>query len=437
GRGPARLPAHGHHTAGLRACQPDPGARPRRRLRHHESSHLERHRRSRWSHRRLHGRLGLHGPGGPAGDAPADLRSLSSQPGADGRGQWSSLPALPPGPPRRRGHGRGHRRPEIQSVRPGRQPALRSDGADGGDHGKQERVIIQQLIVQVEEVVRHLGWAEIVDVAVIALILYYVLRLVRGTQGTQILVGLVLLALIGALATTFNLVLLAWLFRNGAGLLAIAIIVIFQPELRRAVDQLGRLGNLGRPLSAFSTPQYSQAISETIRAAERLSAKRTGALIAFERDVGLEDYAATGVRINGEISAEVLQSIFYPNSPLHDGAVIVRGNRILAAGCLLPLPEEGTVRERLGTRHRAALGLSLASDALVLVVSEETGAISVIEEGKITRNLDADGLRRRVSVKVPARLVGANRMLGFLNGRANGEAKERENVRHGDKEKDA
>ncbi|HWO93024.1 MAG TPA: diadenylate cyclase CdaA, partial [Methylomirabilota bacterium] len=268
---------------------------------------------------------------------------------------------------------------------------------------------LEQFLAQYQEVVRHLSWLEIIDVAVIAVILYYVLRLVRGTQGTQILVGLVVLALIGAIATTFNLVLLSWLFRNGAGLLAIAIIVIFQPELRRAVDQLGRLGNLSRPLSAFSTPQYSQAISETIRAAERLSAKRTGALIAFERDVGLEDYAATGVRINGEISAEVLQSIFYPNSPLHDGAVIVRGNRILAAGCLLPLPEEGTVRERLGTRHRAALGLSLASDALVLVVSEETGAISVIEEGKITRNLDADGLRRRVSVKVPPRLVGANR----------------------------
>jgi diadenylate cyclase len=118
--------------------------------------------------------------------------------------------------------------------------------------------------------------------------------------------------------------------------------------------------------------------------------------------VGLEDYAATGVRINGEISVEMLQSIFFPNSPLHDGAVIVRGNRIVAAGCLLPLPEEGTVRERLGTRHRAALGLSLASDALVLVVSEETGNISVIEEGKISRNLDADSLRRRIAVKVPS-----------------------------------
>jgi len=179
----------------------------------------------------------------------------------------------------------------------------------------------------------------------------------------------------------------------------------YAAEARRIVDEGGVMIHI-HARTPDGTPSYEvedfQAISEAIRAAERLSVKKTGALIAFERDVGLEDYAATGVRINGEISAEMLQSIFYPNSPLHDGAVIVRGNRIIAAGCLLPLPEEGVVRERLGTRHRAALGLSLASDALVIVVSEETGNISVIEEGKITRNLDADGLRRRVSVKVPS-----------------------------------
>src|SRR5581483_6925770 len=184
--------------------------------------------------------------------------------------------------------------------------------------------------------------------------------------------------------------------------IAIAVLIMFQPELRRALDQVGRLGRLGRPLSGYNPGLPNPAISEAIRAAERLSSKRTGALIAFEREVGLEDYASTGVRINGDVSAEMLQSIFYPNSPLHDGAVIVRGNKIVAAGCLLPLPEEGTVRERLGTRHRAAVGLSMASDALVLVVSEETGNISVIEEGKISRNLDPDSLRRRVSVKVPS-----------------------------------
>ena len=193
---------------------------------------------------------------------------------------------------------------------------------------------------------------------------------------------------------------IGWLVDTVLASWLVLLIVLFQPELRRALDQLGRIGHIGRPLSRYNARQYNQAISEAIRAAERLSAKRTGALIAFEREVGLEDYAATGVRINGEISAEMLQSIFYPNSPLHDGAVIVRGNRVVAAGCLLPLPEEGTVRERVGTRHRAALGLSLASDALVLVVSEETGNISVIEEGKISRNLDPDSLRRRVTIKV-------------------------------------
>lgn len=259
---------------------------------------------------------------------------------------------------------------------------------------------VQQFLLQLYEVLRHVGPLEIIDVAVVAFVLYQLLRLLRGTQGTQILVGLVLLAVVGVISTTFNLVLLSWLFRNATFYIVIAVIVMFQPELRRAFDQFGRIGHIGRPLGRFSTRQYNEAISETIRAVERLSTKRTGALIAFERDVGLEDYAATGVRINGEVSAEMLQSIFYPNSPLHDGAVIVRGNRIISAGCLLPLPEEGTVKQRLGTRHRAALGLSLASDALVLVVSEESGNISVVEEGKINTNLDPDSLRRRVALKV-------------------------------------
>ena len=259
---------------------------------------------------------------------------------------------------------------------------------------------LHDFYLQLLEVIKHIGPVEIIDVAVVAFILYQLLRLLRGTQGIQILVGLVLLAVIGILSTTFNLILLSWLFRNATFFIIIAVIVMFQPELRRAFDQLGRIGHIGRPLSRFNSRQYNQAISEAIHATERLSMKKTGALIAFEREVGLEDYAATGVRINGEISAEMLQSIFYPNSPLHDGAVIVRGNRIIAAGCLLPLPEEGTVKERLGTRHRAALGLSLASDALVLVVSEETGNISVIEEGKISKNLDPDDLRRRIALRV-------------------------------------
>ena len=246
-------------------------------------------------------------------------------------------------------------------------------------------------------ILSKVGWVEVIDVVAIAFILYQLLRLVRGTQATQLIVGLVVLGMIGLAATQLNLILLGWLFRNAAPIAVLAIVILFQPELRRILDQVGRIGHLGRPLSAFNPQLFNRSVAEAIRAAERLATRRIGALIAFERDVGLEDYAATGVRINGELSAEFLQSLFFPNSPLHDGAVIVRGNTILAAGCLLPLADEATVRDRLGTRHRAAIGLSLASDALILVVSEETGGISVVENGRIMRNLDPDGLRRRLS----------------------------------------
>jgi diadenylate cyclase len=277
---------------------------------------------------------------------------------------------------------------------------------------------LSQLIHQLVTIVEKVGPVEIVDVLLVAFIMYQLLRLVRGTQAIQLIVGLVVLVMVGVAASALNLILLKWLFQNAAPFIVIAIIVLFQPELRRILDQVGRLGHLGRPLAAFGVVEQlrSRSIAEVIRAVERLSARRTGALIAFEREVGLEDYAATGVRINGEVSSEFLQSLFFPNSPLHDGAVIIRGNQILAAGCLLPLPEEGTVRERLGTRHRAAIGLSLASDALIVVVSEETGRISVVENGAITRNLDADGLRRRLMGAIePAKPTnGRTRRLALL-----------------------
>ncbi|HLQ62807.1 MAG TPA: diadenylate cyclase CdaA [Candidatus Acidoferrales bacterium] len=274
--------------------------------------------------------------------------------------------------------------------------------------------MINTILRQWLEVLRQVGPLEIIDVAIVAVVLYQLLRLVRGTQAVQLVVGLVVLALVGVVASQLNLLLLSWLFRNAAPFIVFAIIVAFQPELRRALDQVGRVGHLGRPLAGFNPQLFSRAVSEAIRASERLSARRTGAIIAFEREVGLEDYAATGVRINGEVSAEFVQAIFFPNSPLHDGAVIIRGDQILAAGCLLPLPEEGTVRERLGTRHRAAIGLSLASDALVVVVSEETGNISVVEDGQITRNLDGEGLRRRLVGRAPAPRPRVRPLLGWL-----------------------
>jgi diadenylate cyclase len=256
---------------------------------------------------------------------------------------------------------------------------------------------VASTVGQLEAVLHKVGWVEVLDVLVVAVIFYQLLKLVRGTRAVELVVGLILLALVGLMARALNLVLLGWLFTNAAPFVVIAVIVLFQPELRRALDQVGRLSHLNLQIQPFNQTLFNRGVAEAIRAAERLSARRTGALIVFEREVGLEDYAATGVRINGELTSEFLQTIFFPNSPLHDGAVIIRGNTIVAAGCLLPMPEERTrAAERLGTRHRAAIGLSQVSDAIVIVVSEETGSISVVEDGKISRNLDADQLRSRL-----------------------------------------
>lgn len=263
-------------------------------------------------------------------------------------------------------------------------------------------------------ILQQVGWVEILDVVVVAFILYQLLRLVRGTQAAQLVIGIVVLVVLGLIAMNLHLILLGWIVRNAAPVIFIAIVVLFQPELRKALDQIGRVGR--HPLGAYTSlnrQALNRAIADMVRAAERMSARKTGALVAFEREVGLEDYADTGVRLTSEFSAELVQTIFFPNSPLHDGAVIVRGTTVLAAGCLLPLPDEGSVRERLGTRHRAAIGLSLVSDALLVVVSEETGSISVVENGAIVRHLDGETLRRRLTSGLePSRPQGGWRSLG-------------------------
>jgi diadenylate cyclase len=229
----------------------------------------------------------------------------------------------------------------------------------------------------------NVGWRDVLDVIIVALILYQLLKLVRGTQAAQLLVGLVVLLVVDLFATALDLRLLKYVFANGGQAILIAAVVLFQPELRRALDQVGRLA----PVRAFLPHQAGGGIprlaDEVIRAAGSLSERRTGALIVF----------ATGVRINGETTAEMLATLFFPNSPLHDGAVIIRDERIVAAGCVLPLADAIPGVGRMGTRHRAALGLTLQSDALVLIVSEETGLISVAHQGKVYRGLDQEKLR--------------------------------------------
>ena len=239
----------------------------------------------------------------------------------------------------------------------------------------------------------NLGWRDVVDVVIVALILYQLLKLVRGTQAAQLLVGLVVLLVIDLIATALHLRLLQYIFANGGQAILIAAVVLFQPELRRALDQVGRLGPVRAILPHPEGAGIARLVDEVIRAAGSLSERRTGALIVFERGTGLENVAATGVRIDGETTAEMLATIFFPNSPLHDGAVIIREERVVAAGCVLPLADIIPGVGRMGTRHRAALGLTLQSDAVVLIVSEETGLISVAHQAKVYRGLDQAKLR--------------------------------------------
>ncbi len=259
-----------------------------------------------------------------------------------------------------------------------------------------------QFLRAIEIFLQNRTWKDLLDVAVVSFFLYRLLLLIRGTQAVQIVVGLLLLGLVGLIAKLLDLRLLSWLFQNATPAIIIGVLVLFQPEIRRALDQFGRMGFLGRPLAQQRFQVLERMVDRVTRAAQRLVAARTGALIVFERETGLENYARSGIRINGELSVEFLEAIFFPNSPLHDGAAIIRGDQILAAGCLLPLAEDSSVPERIGTRHRAALGLSLQTDAVVLVLSEESGQIAVAHEGKIMRNLDQDRVRQvLVSLLLP------------------------------------
>ncbi len=240
---------------------------------------------------------------------------------------------------------------------------------------------------------QNIGWRDVLDVSIVAVLLYQLLKLVRGTQAAQLLVGLVVIATVGLAAEALNLRLLQVIFQNGGQAIVIAAVILFQPELRRALDQVGRLGRVRSLLGHHASEAAQRVVDEVIRAAGSLSERRTGALIVFERETGLENIAATGVRIDGEVTAEMLATIFMPGTSLHDGAVIIRQARLIAAGCVLPLAETIPGVGRMGTRHRAAVGLTLQSDAVVLIVSEETGLISIARDGRITRGLDQNALR--------------------------------------------
>lgn len=230
---------------------------------------------------------------------------------------------------------------------------------------------------------------DILDIVIVAFLFYRLFLLVKGTRATQMFIGLFLLIIVSFIARWLNLNALNWIISSLKTVWVIAFVILFQPELRKALTQLGQ----NRILGFFIKVEESSIVSEIVKACHQLTQKGLGALIVLERDVGLRNYTETGTPLDARVTSELLVTIFTPPSPLHDGAAIVEKNRVIAAGCILPLSQNPRLSKSLGTRHRAGLGLSEETDAIVIIVSEETGTISLAISGKLRRKLDINTLR--------------------------------------------
>src|SRR5258706_6638498 len=240
----------------------------------------------------------------------------------------------------------------------------------------------------------------LIDIAIVALLFFWLLRAIRGTRAVQLLRGIgVVLAISILLGSLLPLPTLRWLLFNAVQpALIVSIPVLFQPELRRELENLRRTNDpVGNPFGRHNSSELIETINGVARAAQQLSQQGVGALMVLEREVGLQDYADRGVIIDARLAVPLLLNIFYPNSPLHDMAVILRGNRILAANVVLPLSEDVGGKRRYGTRHRAAKGISEQSDAIAVVVSEETGAISIMNDGRMVSYLNEARLRNMLA----------------------------------------
>lgn len=266
----------------------------------------------------------------------------------------------------------------------------------------------------------------ILDVGITALLFYWLFSLIRGTRAVRLIIGVTVLFGVYFLAQALQLLLLTQILQTGAVVGLFALVVVFQPELRRALDRIGRVGSFGWLFSAESRT-VEHVATEVARAAALLSAEGHGALIVLERETGLEEIAESGVMVHGDLSADLLRTIFMPRTALHDGAVIVRDGRVLAAGALLPLAETTVQTERFGTRHRAALGITEQTDAIVVVVSEENGQISLVQRARIVRNLSEQQLARAIRSLLETGTDGGN--AGLLGRAGNGRIRGLSNLR--------
>lgn len=248
------------------------------------------------------------------------------------------------------------------------------------------------MLVQLQGLVASIGILDFIDIILVSYCLYRLYLIMKNTRAATLIKGLLILGVFSMVSRTANLHVINWLLEKGMTIIMVALPVVFQPELRRALEHIGR-GKLFHKTSELNAQELEDMLDQVANATMIMSKGKVGALMVFERNTGLEERIDTGVAMEALISSALLQNIFVKDTPLHDGAVIIRGKRIVAASCLLPLSENRNLSQELGTRHRAAIGISEQSDALVLVVSEETGKISIARNGDILRNLNKDDIK--------------------------------------------
>lgn len=259
---------------------------------------------------------------------------------------------------------------------------------------------IEMIVKAVVGSLSQFSWRDFIDIGLITVLIYKLTILTKGTRAYQVLKGVAIFFLVTVFCKLFDLSTVNWLLSSVLVSGIIIVVVLFQPELRRALEHLGRGTSLDKGTGEFTSSQY--VVNEIHRAVLSLAKRRVGALIVIEQKTGLGDIIATGTRINAVISEQLIENIFEPNTPLHDGAAIIRGGQIVAAACFLPLSDDTSIAKELGTRHRAGLGVSAISDSVTIIVSEETGVVSIARDGKLVRYMDSKSLRDVLeSVYVP------------------------------------
>lgn len=249
---------------------------------------------------------------------------------------------------------------------------------------------------KVRDIVTTITWLDIFDIIVVAAILYKSYQMIQDTRAITLVKGLMVIATLTILCDWLNLHAISWLLQRASNWLLIALPILFQPELRRALEHIGQGKFIRNSVSLLDKKTADNVVDEIVKTAKKLSQTKTGALMVLEREMKLNDISVTGIHIDGLISSEFLLNVFIVNTPLHDGAAIIRGKRLISAACVLPLTENRELSTELGTRHRAAIGLSEQCDALIVVVSEETGTISVAEGGHLARHFDEKTLAAKI-----------------------------------------